>query len=56
MFQMNGIDKNGVTRVYGRGPTLDLAETECRRAVVEYCQRRREMKIDDFEYTVPYHD
>lgn len=40
--EMHGIDANGIPRVYGTGPTRDVAETECRQAVIEYVRRRPE--------------
>ncbi len=54
MFQINAIDKNGVKRVFGRGPTLDEAEIQCRKELAEYLKLRREMKYEDFTLTIPY--
>jgi hypothetical protein len=35
-----GKDANGIPRVYGNGPTPDVAESECRKAMMEYVGRR----------------
>lgn len=40
MTRFIGKDANGVPRVYGDGPTADIAETECRQAAAEYVRRR----------------
>lgn len=54
MFQMNAVDKDGIPRVFGHGPTLDIAETECRRAIVEYCKGKPHHAVSDFELVVPF--
>lgn len=35
-----GKDASGLPRCYGTGPTPDVAETECRKAIQEYVSRR----------------
>ena len=35
-----GVDRTGLPRCYGTGPTADVAETECWKAIVEYISRR----------------
>ncbi len=42
MKQMTGYDANGIRRVWGEGPTLDIAETRCKDAALDYVQRRRD--------------
>ena len=41
-----GFDGNGIQRVWGEHENADVAETECRRAMLEYCQRRRDIRLD----------
>ena len=38
--EYTGHDGNGIPRCFGSGPTPDVAETECRKAIVEYVDRR----------------
>lgn len=33
-------DANGISRCFGAGPTADVAETECKKAALEYTRRR----------------
>ena len=35
-----GHDKNGVRRVFGLGPTNDIAETRCKEAAKDYVKDR----------------
>ncbi len=42
MKQMAGYDANGVRRVWGEGPTLDIAETRCKEAALDYLRHRRD--------------
>lgn len=35
-----GRDAHGVPRVWGTGPTLDIAETRCREEAFDYLRRR----------------
>lgn len=39
----DGLDPKGFPRVYGVGPTNDVAETECSEAIIEYLLRRPDM-------------
>ncbi len=39
-YQYIGKDANELPRCYGNGPTADAAETECRKAIIEYIGRR----------------
>lgn len=41
-YRFVGLDAHGVIRVYGDGPTSDVAETECKKAALEYVGRRRD--------------
>ena len=41
-YQFIGFDAAGTPRVWGVGPTADVAETECSRAIREYVRRRRD--------------
>jgi len=39
-FRVNGVDPNGIPRVFGYGPTEKDAEYEAREAAREYIKRR----------------
>jgi hypothetical protein len=39
-YEYVGVDANGTRRVFGFGPAPDVAETECKRAALEYVGRR----------------
>ena len=41
-YRVTGFDQYGLPRVYGVGPTLDVAETEAVTAAREYVARRRD--------------
>jgi hypothetical protein len=42
-YRYYGRDPSGYARVWGDGPTPDVAETECCKAVREYVARRPDM-------------
>ena len=40
VVQCSGYDTNGIRRVFGLGETRNVAETECKRAILEYIRER----------------
>lgn len=42
VWQVIGKDGRGVPRVFGEGPSFDVAESRCAMAVREYVARRRD--------------
>jgi hypothetical protein len=40
MITVVGYDPNGTRRVYGEGPSLDVAETRCMEEAIAYLRRR----------------
>ena len=48
MIRVVALDGNGIPRVYGDGPTMDIAETRCRDELLEYLKTRKEMRLTDF--------
>ena len=41
-------DVNGVPRVWGEGPTAEIAESRCIDTLREYVQGRRDLRLDQF--------